>query len=117
LTAVGFADVQPDLLVSGIRLQVDRETESVVLPVYPAVYRVEQRMDPFLASAVEPLTVIAGTDVAFPELSLQATDATVQAATRSARGAFTECEASPWRCPSQITELARIHDREAYGEE
>lgn len=79
-TTPGFTSAGNDLYVSGVR-QVRRPSiyadEEDVQPLYPAVYRVQSRLDPYFASPIVGLPVSAGAATKPPQLPDRVTPTTV----------------------------------------
>ena len=101
----GFADIKPDLYVSGVR-QVRTSlafsgSEEDEQPLYPAVYAVQTRMDPYFAAPEQSLAVPAGKPVAAPDLTTEPTQRTVQRIRRLVRERIAVCERRfETRCPA-----------------
>lgn len=76
----GFADAATDDYVGGLRLERRPELlgtdEEDVQPLYPAVYGVQARLDPYFASTQAPVAVPAGKPTPPPKLGLEPTPRT-----------------------------------------
>lgn len=110
-----FAGVAPDAYVSSIR-QVRRSLlfadDEQVQALYPAVYSIQTRLDPYFASEVTSLPVHAGAETGLPELPQMPTDRTKAEITEDIWREFDSCAGGggPYRtCPvSDLVEDAGV---------
>jgi len=97
------SDVGVDVYLDGIRIvrrlstRMNTDTDTVQ-PLYPAVYKVQQRLDPYYASAVDPITVTRK-DVPAPKQATLATATTRKLLTKQVWAQFARCETDYVRCP------------------
>lgn len=110
LAATGFAGLVADAYVGGERLVVDREFAGDAVALYPGVYAAQLRGDPYLASEEGAVTVVAGSDVAFPDLALGATDDGEAALQQRSDAFFAECGARIVDCPMELYDAVAALD-------
>lgn len=101
---VGFLDgVAADIYLDGTRIVRTPRNESddeshTVQPLYPAIYQVQQRLDPYYASAVSPVAVPAR-PVEPPKLTLGLTSVAKKLLIKEIWAGFASCETEVLDCP------------------
>ncbi|WP_460810462.1 hypothetical protein [Microlunatus endophyticus] len=101
----GFLDITTaDIYLDGTRIvrtpaNNSDDDDATVQPLYPAVYKVQQRLDPYYASAVTSVAVTARS-VAPPKQPLLPTSTTRTVLTKQVWAQFAACDtADPVYCP------------------
>lgn len=90
-------------------------SDEVVQPLFPAVYRLQARIDPYFVSSPEQLAVTAGDPVAAPELVPDPTPRTRKRIRRQVLDTFDSCRfASSFTCP--FTDLVESEGVETWQE-
>lgn len=110
VAATGLAGITPDVFVADTRLELDSAYAGAVVPLYPGVYDVQLRGEPYLESDVAALTVVAGAAAPLPSLPLGATEETATALQASSDDRFARCAEEQIECPFDISDLAQALD-------
>lgn len=106
VSATGVTSIGPDVFVAGTRLELDSASSGAAVPLYPGVYEVQLRGEPYLESDVAAVTVVAGEAAPLPSLALGATDETATALQASSDARFALCAEEQIECPFDISDLA-----------
>lgn len=106
VSATGVTSIGPDVFVADTRLELDSASSGAAVPLYPGVYEVQLRGEPYLESDVAAVTVVAGEAAPLPSLPLGATDETATALQASSDARFALCAEEQIECPFDISDLA-----------
>ncbi|WP_144720320.1 hypothetical protein [Agrococcus jejuensis] len=104
--ATGIAGLTPDVFVGGTRLEIDSAYAGASIPLFPGVYDVDRRAEPYLAAETSAVTVVAGASAALPDLPLEPTDETATVLQTSSDELFARCAQELIECPFDIGDLA-----------
>lgn len=106
MPATGLAGIRPDVFVADTHLELDAAFAGATVPLFPGVYDVQLRGEPYLASEVASLTVRAGAATPLPDLPLVATDETATVLQASSDDLFSRCALDVIECPFAMGDLA-----------
>ncbi|MFC7431842.1 MULTISPECIES: hypothetical protein [unclassified Agrococcus] len=106
MAATGLAGLGPDVFVGDTHLELDTAYTGAAVPLFPGVYDVQLRGDPYLASEVGSLTVRAGAATPLPALPLLPTDETASVLQASSDDLFARCALDVIECPFAMGDLA-----------
>ncbi len=95
---VAFGAAVPATYVGGVHAQVGDDHSEQSLPLYPAVYAVQERADPYLSSTPVELAVVAGPATTAPEMTLAGTEETAAALTADLVDSLQRCHADAVAC-------------------
>lgn len=116
-TQPGFADVAQDVYIGDVRqvrrplvLGGDEDTQ----PLYPAVYRTQSRLDPWFASEIELVTVVAGTTALPPDYRLDPTERTQTRIAGQLLAAFDDCGTEDIGLDCPVDDLVERHGVNTY---
>ncbi|MGO2111490.1 MAG: hypothetical protein ACTH31_07740, partial [Pseudoclavibacter sp.] len=102
---VSVGNFGPDVYVADQRLEIDAIASlRSEIPMIPAVYPVQLRADPFLASPTEDVTIVSGETHALASSGLIETDELVAALQGEAASLYADCAADFAACPSGMYE-------------
>ena len=109
---VGFAAVVLDTYIGEVYAQVGDNHSEQELLLYPAVYDLQQRADPYFSSDSVDLTVTAGQGAPIPELDVAPTDETVASLADQLVSWLETCVDEPGECSSSTYDLVEAHGYE-----
>lgn len=93
-----------DTQVGGVDAEVGDDYSATELQLYPAVYDVQQTADPYLSSATDQLTVLAGQSLELPALEVAGTEETAAELTDDLLATIEGCADRSVPCSSPVAD-------------
>lgn len=112
--AVGFGAVVPDTYLGGVHAQIGDDYSGQGLLLYPAVYSVQQRADPYFTSSPADLIIAAGQAAQIPQLDIVGSEETVAILTDQLVHSLETCVTAPGECSASTYDLVESHGVEPY---
>lgn len=116
LTPAGLGSIVLDTYVAGIDTQVGDDYSAGSLLLYPGLYEVEQRADPYLASATEELSIIAAETIELPELPPEGTAETVSELSDDLVTTLQRCSDRTELCSRSVDEWVESQGVDPWGD-
>ena len=116
LTPAGLGSIVLDTYVSGLDAQIGDDYSAGSLLLYPGLYEVEQRADPYLASAAEELSIVAAETIELPELTPEGTAESVSELSDDLVATLERCTDRAQLCSRAVDDWVEVQGVDPWGD-